>query len=36
MGAKSIKPIVARKAPTNEETPDNTRASAARPFFAMG
>ena len=36
MGAKSIKPIVARKAPKKDATPDNTKASPAFPCFAIG
>ena len=36
IGAKSISPIVARKAPTKDDTPESTRASPALPFFAIG
>ena len=36
IGARIINPTVARSAPTNDATPDNTRASPALPCFAIG
>ena len=35
-GANSINPMVAKKAPTKDANPDKTKASPARPCFAIG